>query len=338
MRATYPSPPLSTLETRILRSANELVPLSEQWYDLWFRSGQSPFQSPMWLLPWIEHFTGDNLVVVAIHAESKLVAIAPFYLWSEGRERKMLLAGNGVSDYLDLCVDPVYRTQAIAAIEECLEYHEGWNNCEFNQLPANSILLQSKQCLAEPGVPCLLLDLQNKSRDGFAPLRQIEKLRYYRRRAAKLGHCEITRATFANTIPLMHELFRLHALRWRNRGEAGVLDRDLVQQFHLAVADKMANSGHLRLYALTLNGQTVGVLYAFVDSRSTYYYLSGFDPEFEKISPGTLLIGHAIEEAIIEQHREFNFLRGSEPYKYSWGAAEQETFRAAINRCAPPSS
>ena len=45
------------------------------------------------------------------------------------------------------------------------------------------------------------------------------------------------------------------------------------------------------------------------------------DPEFAALSPGTLVIGTAIESAIREGCGEFDFLRGDEEYKYFWGAA-----------------
>jgi CelD/BcsL family acetyltransferase involved in cellulose biosynthesis len=110
-----------------------------------------------------------------------------------------------------------------------------------------------------------------------------------------------------------------------------VLQDSAIQKFHTDVAHYFARAGRLRLYSLRVHSRIIAVLYAFANFESTYFYLSGFDPEFEKISPGTILIGHAIERAIEEGHRAFNFLRGSEPYKYSWGAQDQETFRCVID-------
>ena len=78
---------------------------------------------------------------------------------------------------------------------------------------------------------------------------------------------------------------------------------------------------------MKLNRQVIAVLYAFAGGKSTYYYLSGFDPAFDKLSPGTLIVGHAIEEAIAEGHRWFDFMRGQENYKYAWGALETRTKR-----------
>ena len=56
------------------------------------------------------------------------------------------------------------------------------------------------------------------------------------------------------------------------------------------------------------------------DATTVYYYLSGYDPELDKLSPGTLIIAHAVECAVREGATTFDFLRGAEEYKTSWGA------------------
>src|SRR2546423_4122018 len=88
-------PARDTPKIEELRSAQELRPLFEEWSELWERSGQTPFQSPMWLVPWIEQFTGDNLVVLAIRHSARLIAVAPFYTWRANGKTKLILAGNG---------------------------------------------------------------------------------------------------------------------------------------------------------------------------------------------------------------------------------------------------
>jgi CelD/BcsL family acetyltransferase involved in cellulose biosynthesis len=338
MTATLQPLQCSALELTELRSASELQSLATEWHDLWLTSRQAPFQSPMWLLPWIEQFTSSNMCALVVRAFSRLVAIAPFYTWNDGSATILLLAGNGISDYLDICFDPQYESQLTSALAAWLAQSDEWDDCEFNQIPITSPLIQLGQSRANAdpcGEPCPILDLTAKSVKNYAPARQLEKLLYYRRRAGKQGPCEIVPATAGNAPEVMRELFRLHNLRWRSRGENGLLQNPEIQQFHLDVAARLARAGNLRLDALVLNGQIIGAMYAFADASATYYYLSGFDPEFEKISPGTLLIGHAIERAISEGHTQFNFLRGSEPYKYAWGAKEQPTLGCRFNHSSP---
>jgi CelD/BcsL family acetyltransferase involved in cellulose biosynthesis len=86
----------------------------------------------------------------------------------------------------------------------------------------------------------------------------------------------------------------------------------------------------LRLYGLRLGGAAVAALYAMQAHGRAYYYAGGFDPALGALSPGTMAVGHAIEEAVREGCREFDFLRGREGYKYRWGAEDRPTYRRCL--------
>ena len=82
----------------------------------------------------------------------------------------------------------------------------------------------------------------------------------------------------------------------------------------------------------------MALLYALADppgrpARRLYFRISGFDPGLERLSPGMLLVGHAIGEAIAEGFAVADFLRGQERYKYLWGAQDTPCFR---RRPQPP--
>jgi CelD/BcsL family acetyltransferase involved in cellulose biosynthesis len=105
-------------------------------------------------------------------------------------------------------------------------------------------------------------------------------------------------------------------------------------------AGNMLPHGLFRLYILYLDSRPAATLYGFVDppagrsgerdasrtARTFYYYLGGFDPKFNPVSPGTLLIGHAMEQAAGEGCAVFDFLRGRDRYKYLWGARDSATW------------
>ena len=65
-----------------------------------------------------------------------------------------------------------------------------------------------------------------------------------------------------------------------------------------------------------------------------YYYLGGFDPAAKHLSPGTLLIGHAVERAVEAGAEAFDFCKGREPYKYLWGATDTPTFTRRLTHAA----
>lgn len=321
----------SALSWEVLKSPAALDAVAAEWFSLWSASPSTPFQSPDWLIPFSRHFGSDALRLFVARADDLLVAVAPFYIWKDeaARARKLLLLGSGISDYLDILIRRGYGEAALEALQAFLNGTEDeWDRCELAQIPSQSLLLQlGERC---PSIPCLELSLAGRSLSDFASAHQLEKLRYYRRRAAKQGTLQFIRATPENCAGIMEKLFELHGARWADRDEAGVLQNSQLQKFHHEAARRMAQSGTLRLYAAMLNGEVIAVFYGFTSYHRACFYLSGFNPSHKMLSPGTLVIGHAIEEAIREGQHAFDFLRGQESYKYAWGAAERPTFAVSI--------
>src|SRR5581483_8606280 len=146
------------------------------------------------------------------------------------------------------------------------------------------------------------------------------------------GAVTIESAHRDNLSTMMQSLFDLHAARWQRRGMPGMLADDVIQAFHRDVAAAMLDAGALRMYSMSLDGRPIAVFYGFADASTVYYYLSGYDPELEKLSPGTLIVAHAIESAIRDGAATFDFLRGAEDYKYTWGATDRMNKRRQLIR------
>lgn len=155
------------------------------------------------------------------------------------------------------------------------------------------------------------------------PARQVRNLRHTRNRALRAGAVEVEAATPGTAADLLEALFRLHAARWSERGEPGVLADPAVRAFHRHAVPALARAGLLRMYGLHIAGRLAAVHYGLGDARRAYHYLGGFDPELAPLGPGVLATGHAIGEALGQGAREFHFLRGRERYKYLWGAEDR---------------
>jgi CelD/BcsL family acetyltransferase involved in cellulose biosynthesis len=147
-----------------------------------------------------------------------------------------------------------------------------------------------------------------------------------------LGEVRFVAADEGTVEGWLEELFRLHGCRWTGRGEAGVLASEDVRAFHRQAARGLLARGALRLYALTVGGRVAAMYYGMSDHRRAYAYLGGFDPGFRVLSPGSLVIAHAIAEAVREGAREMDFLRGQEAYKYAWGARDRSHSKLTLRR------
>jgi len=78
----------------------------------------------------------------------------------------------------------------------------------------------------------------------------------------------------------------------------------------------------------------IAALAAFVDERKKTFsfYIGGFNEKFRKMGPGKVIIGYSIRCAIENGFHYYDFLRGGEEYKSSWGGIERFTTTAIVSR------
>ena len=305
----------------------DLDRLRPEWDALWRACPTAtPFQHPAWLIPWATHVAeGDLWTLAARDDAGQLAGLLPLYVYTQADgSRDAFLLGIATSDYLDALVRP--GAGVVPDLLAHLDRHRSrWDVLDLQPMPPTSPL---RTMTAPAGWRvtdgqadvCPVLPLPAARPDNLA-----QNLRYYRRRADRAG-ATIEPATADNLDELYAALRRLHAARWSARGQPGVLAADAVVRAHAESLPLLLSAGLLRMYGLRVGGQAVAVLYGLTDGRRTYYYLGGFDPAHNDLSPGTLLIGHAVERATAEGHAAFDFLKGREPYKYRWGAIDAPTY------------
>ena len=318
-----------------LTSIEQLQAIERAWSDLWQQDPlATPFQSPQWVLPWIRHFASGEILTVAIRENGRLDAIAPCFILrdeDDPSESLGMLLGTGNSDYVDMlrapdaAIDPVVDRLAAA---DCAMW-------DLQQLRVSSALLhvpappQWSDEVEDHDV-CLVLSLDDLGDATSTHFRK--KLRYYRRSLEREGRLSIETPTADSIDEFMTALFDLHAARWKKRGLPGMLAAEVDQSFHRDVARGMLADGALRMYAMRLNDRIVAMFYGFANHGTVYYYLSGYDPALEKFSPGTVIVAHAVEEAVRDGAQTFDFLRGAEDYKYAWGATDRMNKRRRLIR------
>lgn len=322
----------STLSVRVLQGADELAAIEPAWWSLWRRCPEAtPFESPAWLLPWWEHFGSSGLAALAAMEGDLLRGLWPLMASDDAAGGRTLRPiGVGITDRLDALVEPGAGSRVASAMAAVLGRREDWGTLDLQQVPHGSPLLDLS--FAGCRVTQVLQDVSPVLKlTRPLPPAVARRLAYERRRAARTG---LTIQTAdRNTIDgWIQALVELHAARWSARGEGGVLSDPLVQSFHRDAARRMLEAGLLRMYGVRAEGRAAACLYAFTGRQRCCFYLGGFDPSMARLSPGVLLIGHAIEQAAAEGVAEFDFLRGGEGYKYRWGAEDRPQWRRRVVR------
>jgi CelD/BcsL family acetyltransferase involved in cellulose biosynthesis len=282
--------------------------LAPEWAALWSRDERAtPFQHPAWLLPWWTHCGGGPLAVYAGRRNGRLVALLPMFVYRD----RLFPIGIGISDYHDPLLEPGEDAGALLArLRRPAELHE---------LRPDSPVVGGTAMSVCPVLP-------------FPPAIPSKKRRDLRRarRALCAANGSVEEAD-ATTLPEhLDALVRLHGARWRSLGEDGVLDEEKVRRFHREAAPALRETGIARLYGIRIGGAIVASWYVLHAHRRAFGYITGFDPAIAKLQPGTLLMGHALEAAERDGCTEFDFLRGAEPFKYLWGAADRPNYKRVL--------
>jgi CelD/BcsL family acetyltransferase involved in cellulose biosynthesis len=92
------------------------------------------------------------------------------------------------------------------------------------------------------------------------------------------------------------------------------------------------DAGILRLSFLTIEGIKAASYLCFDYKDAILVYNSGFDFRFSQYSPGWVLLGYLIQNAIQNGKKCFDFMRGGEDYKYRFGAANSFVMRVELNK------
>lgn len=338
----------------VVETTPELEKIVGEWTRLYEASPSStPFQSPAWLLPWTRTFVHGPLRVVGVREpqEGRLVGLLPLFRHDVGGERRLRLLGAGITDYLDgifASTGPLPQETIATAFRTLLTGHTDWDVCQLEQLGEDAALRNAPLLSASTAGTRLAVETHVGTagaltcpRVVLAPGRalgdvlsvgQAAKLRKYRRRADRDGLLVLDVATGETDGAAAFTTFlALHDARWKScaSGEDAFADPD-VRAFHTQAVPELARAGVLRIYMLRLGGRPVAALYGLVRSRTLYCYAQGFDPSAAELSPGLLLVGAVLEDAIAVGMRAVDFLRGREPYKYAWSVTDHVTVERRV--------
>ncbi len=328
----------------VVRTVPRLHALRAAWCALLERDANAtPFQSPDWLLSWWAARGRGRPHVLTLHAGELLVGIVPLSLRAAGGLRRLELLGTGATDYLDAVLDPGSLPWAGGAIAHALVMaRPEWDLCDFSQLRPGSLLRELEapagcrsELIDQEVCPVLPLDPVNNDLPASVPKRMRGHLRTSARRLAAAGTIQFEAAARDSLDEHLEALFRMHQGRWNRRWLPGAFATAAVRRMHREFARALLERGQLRLHGLRLDGVLHASLYCFRGRRTLYYYAAGFDPRIAHCSPGTLLLAHAIREAMHEGLAELDFLRGDERYKYAWGARDRRNVRRLIWHDSP---
>lgn len=331
------------ITTEIVRESAAFAQLGREWNRLLEESaGNTIFLRWEWLYSWWEVYgQEDELFIIAVREDDILVGIAPLFSTRHGlfaTKLKFLGANQVCSDYLDFILIKEREAELMAAILGRLDQcREEWDLLELSGLPAGSPSLplltaffrSHLAACQERYTVCPYLDLSppwETIRHSFSPLLQNS----LKRKLKRLGQFPEARFVQAGEDGARQENFArfltLNRLRLAEKRIASPFLDPQFLEFHRRLLALLLPREMAELCFLQIAGNDVAAIYLFTCNHRRYYYQSGFDPAWQHLSPGTLLLHFCLEEAHARGMSEFDFLQGDEEYKSNW------TTQQRINR------
>jgi CelD/BcsL family acetyltransferase involved in cellulose biosynthesis len=298
------------------------------------------FRQHEWLAAWWHHFrrADDELFLLAVYdGEGELIGLAPWYLARErwlGRVVRFLGSGRVCSEYLTILAAPGTAPHVVHRLAQWLTVEGAvyWDLLDFDgvaqddgllgrladelSFAGHSIYRRVRERTWRLRLPTNWDDLLaglSKSRRG--------KVRAQDRKFLASGRAQVKLAFDETTLRQgLEVLYRLHQARRESLGDDGCFTMPRFERFLEDAAGRLARAGQLRLQWLEVDGQPAAVEFDLLGGDTLYYYQTGMNPDLAEISPGWLLQIASLKRAIDDGLAHFDFLRGDEEYKATWGA------------------
>ena len=86
-----------------------------------------------------------------------------------------------------------------------------------------------------------------------------------------------------------------------------------------------------KIYYLEIKKEIAACCFVFEDKVGSYLYNSSKNNTFNEVNPGIIIIDKIIEKLINENYSFFDFLKGTERYKFDLGGTSTQLYDIEIN-------
>jgi CelD/BcsL family acetyltransferase involved in cellulose biosynthesis len=150
-------------------------------------------------------------------------------------------------------------------------------------------------------------------------------VRRRRRRLEEQGHLTLdVRDGTEGLDELLEEGFRVEGSGWKGAEGTSINAHPATRRFYTEVAQWASERGWLRLGFLRLDGRALAFDYCLELDRIHYMCKTGYDPAYERFSPGKVLRYLMLARAFSEGLAAYELLGRVDPWKQKWTNACRE--------------
>jgi CelD/BcsL family acetyltransferase involved in cellulose biosynthesis len=352
------------LEIKSIHTVSDFIPLRLAWEALYAADPEAHvFLSWQWLLGVFESRPGEWFILLATAEAGELVgalALRTKSVWSQPHEQvrtELQFAGRLFwADYGGMLCHPSHESVVFQGFAKTLRAMN-WSHLTLKGFRVSDRRLslfstgmdderlqtKHRTSLINNGetdnLCCPFIDLPETFENwlvGYLSANTRQKVRRYLRKVEESPDYRFTVSTSRSIVRDTLLLQSLWSSQWK--AEKGNETPRIAYQYGRIIRRGFAD-GLVHLCILWHADVAIGVFACFVDGQSKrlHFYIGGRDQTFEAIPVGLVLHALNIRWAIEHGFREYDFLRGSEPYKYSLGATDRRlkypcfTTRSGVN-------
>lgn len=287
------------------------------------------------------------LCLVSARQNGTLIGLAPLFFAPnrDGLPALLLLGSIEISDYLDVIVRPEHHAAFLSGLLDWLEKNApyDWELLDWYNLPETSPTLPVLKAESawrgwayadEVYQPSPSIPLPGDFETYLAGIdkKQRHEIRRKMRRAEESGR-RVRWYIVQDEAELDREIEAFLRLMSHDPEKDAFLT-DVMRSQMKASVHAAFRAGWLQLAFLEVDGEKAAGYLNFDYDNKIWVYNSGIEPRFRELSPGWVLLGYLLRWANENGRREFDFMRGSEDYKYKFGAENRHVMRVQVNRAA----
>ncbi|CAN5432332.1 GNAT family N-acetyltransferase [soil metagenome] len=337
------------MRIEVIDTLADFAKLEDNWNAVYDADPDAQlFMSWKWLSGWLRQISSPWFVLAAKadgKANAPYIAFLPFRIQTKienGRiSNELNMAGNFSADYTGLLCAPGAEHLVIPAFARHVK-QLNWARLNFENFrisePRMRLLLahfpkasfqtsETNRVGKVDGIdnslcPFAVLPSSWESYLEALSTNTRQKIRRLLRMVEATGEYRITVATPETFERDLNTLLQFWETKWKPR--KGDLVHTLVRS-NRAMLTRSFQAGLLYLPTLWKEDRPLVALATLMDTRkhAFLFYMTGRDETFEGPPPGVILHAHSIRHAIVNGFTEYDFLRGNEPYKYSFGVKER---------------
>lgn len=318
----------------------------EEIRDDWERLYQADSNSHIyisWL--WQHHLFASSLkewIILGIKnpETSNYIAFLPLTIDEKKqfgffRVRNILFGGKPTSIYSGFLCSPDYENEAIRLLAEYIQSKLKWDSIHFTWIkdPRLSLFLNTFPnskftAIANKSMTALKITLTDNFQTYLENYISKDSRRMIKRKSKIIlqnENYEIRYST-AKTIRRDIDTFcKFWIQKWEKPAEAEIYRNTL----HYFFKNDLLKLSILWDGELAISGQA-----CLLDPVKSIYtaYCTSFNRDYNKISPGFLLVANSINDAIELNYQYFDFTVGLDPYKLSFGPEQIDTMNFKIKR------